>query len=279
MSDVFIPSHLEKYIRTETFPTTFCPGCGCGTILHCYISALSELAIEPQHTVSVSGIGCSSWIPSPHFKGDTLHSTHGRSVAFATGIKIMKPGKYVTVIAGDGDLAGIGLSHLIHAARRNIGISVFLVNNYVFGMTGGQFSSTTPAGVKTTTSPFKNLESSLPIADIMAISGANYVARWTTYHVKDLIESMKTSFQTKGFSFIEIISPCPMNYGKFIGKRNPSDFLQFFKDHSIAVEKAHSLSSEQKEDKFIVGQLAKKKTKELSAALWELTRDQMEDDG
>jgi 2-oxoglutarate ferredoxin oxidoreductase subunit beta len=113
----------------------------------------------------------------------------------------------------------------------------------------------------------------------MAISGANYVARWTTYHVKDLIESMKTSFQTKGFSFIEIISPCPMNYGKFIGKRNPSDFLQFFKDHSIAVEKAHSLSSEQKENKFIVGQLAKKKTKELSAALWELTRDQMEDDG
>ncbi len=277
MSEKYLPARFKRYLRKETLPTTFCPGCGSGTILHSYITALSDLNIQPEETISVSGIGCSSWIPSPHFKGDTLHATHGRSVAFATGVKLMQPEKYVTVIAGDGDLAGIGLSHLIHAARRNIGLSVFLVNNYVYGMTGGQFSPTTPIGIKTTTSPYQNQESSLPIADIVALSGANYVARWTTYHVKDLIESMKASFQTKGFSFIEIISQCPMNYGKFIGKKQPSTFLQFFKENSLPVDQADSLSSEQKKNKFIVGTLTKKSTPELSARLWNVTREQMSD--
>ena len=278
MNDSFLPSDLKRYVREETLPTTFCPGCGCGTILHSYIKALSDLKIEPEKTVSVSGIGCSSWIPSPHFKGDTLHATHGRSVAFATGVKLMQPEKYVTVIAGDGDLVGIGLSHLIHAARRNIGLSVFLVNNYVYGMTGGQFSPTTPVGIKTTTSPYQNQESCLPIADIVALSGANYVARWTTYHVKDLVESMKISFQTEGFSFVEIISQCPMNYGKFIGKKQPSAFLQFFKENSLSVEKASSLNCEQKKDKFIVGTLTKKTTPELSERMWNITQEQMSDD-
>lgn len=275
MNESYFPAHLKKYIREETLPTTFCPGCGCGTILQSYVKALSDLEIEPDSTVSVSGIGCSSWIPSPHFKGDTLHTTHGRSVAFATGVKLMQPDKYVTVIAGDGDLAGIGLSHLIHAARRNIGLSVFLVNNYVYGMTGGQFSPTTPLGIKTTTSPYENQESSLPIADIVALSGANYAARWTTYHVNELIESMKVAFQTKGFSFIEIISQCPMNYGKFIGKKQANDFLQFFKENSLSVEQAGSLSSEQKKDKFIVGTLTQKSTPELSERLWQISRQQM----
>lgn len=277
MSEEFIPSHLEKYVRKNTLPTTFCPGCGCGTIFHCYITALSELQIEPENTVSVSGIGCSSWIPSPHFNGDTLHTTHGRSVAFATGVKIMMPDTFVTVIAGDGDLAGIGLGHLIHAARRNIGISVFLVNNYVFGMTGGQFSPTTPKGIKTTTSPYQNPESSLPIADLLAISGANYVARWTTYHVKELIQGMKDALHTEGFSFVEIISQCPMNYGKFIGKRNPSDFLEYFKDHSISINDINSLSEEKLSDKFIVGTLVEKNTVEFSKSLWEITKKEMGD--
>ncbi len=276
MNKIYLPPNLKKYLREETLPTTFCPGCGSGTILHSYITALSQLDIKPEDTISVSGIGCSSWIPSPHFKGDTLHTTHGRSVAFATGIKLMKPEKYVNVIAGDGDLAGIGLSHLIHAARRNIGLSVFLVNNYVYGMTGGQFSPTTPKKIKTTTTPYENQESSLPISDIMAISGANYVARWTTYHVKELIESMKESFQTKGFSFIEIVSQCPMNYGKFIGKKQPSELLQLFKDNSISIEKARSLSSEEKKNKLIVGTLAKKTTPEYSEMMWNITKKKME---
>ena len=160
------PEHgLLKYLRREILPTTHCPGCGCGQVLNAYVHALDDLQIDPKDIISVTGIGCSSWIPSPYLKCDTLHTTHGRAVAFATGVKIIRPQSRVVVIAGDGDLAGIGGNHLIHAARRNVGLAVFLVNNYIYGMTGGQVSPTTPFGVATTTTPYNNAEYPLKVAD------------------------------------------------------------------------------------------------------------------
>jgi len=137
---------LMKYLRSEIMPHRFCPGCGCGTVLNAFVHAVDEMGLDPVRMVCVSGIGCSSWIPSPYFRADTLHTTHGRPIAFATGVKIMRPDLTVVVIAGDGDVAGIGGNHLIHAARRNVDLSVFMVNNMIYGMTGGQVAPTTPRG-------------------------------------------------------------------------------------------------------------------------------------
>ena len=144
---------LLRYFREEILPTTFCSGCGGGTVLNCFTHAVDQMGLDIDNMVTVTGIGCSSWITSPYFKADTLHTTHGRAIAFATGVKVARPEMDVVVIAGDGDLSGIGGNHLIHAARRNIGLTVFLVNNFIYGMTGGQVAPTTPAGMRTSTTP------------------------------------------------------------------------------------------------------------------------------
>ena len=258
---------MIKYLRREVLPTTFCQGCGCGTILNAYVKALDDLEIDPREVVSVTGIGCSSWIPSPNFHGDTLHTTHGRAIAFATGVKVMKPDMKVVVIAGDGDLIGIGGNHLMHAARRNIGVTVFLVNNFVYGMTGGQSSPTTPMGILTASSPYKNIESPFNIAEVVSACGANYVARWTTYHVFSLVDSMKHAIQKKGFSFVEIISQCPMNYGRYVKRRTGVELLQYFKENSINVEKAKDMSEDELNGKFVVGELIERNRREFTEQL------------
>ena len=263
---------MEKYLRLNIFPTAFCPGCGCGTILNVFIHTLDKLNIQPEEVAAVTGIGCSSWIPSPYFKGDVLHTTHGRSIAFATGVKIVKPEMKVVVFGGDGDLIGIGGNHLIHAARRNIDLTVFLVNNFVYGMTGGQVSPTTPHGIPTTTTPYGNAENPFAIAEVIAASGASFVARWTTYHVFSLARSMEKALQKKGFSFIEIISQCPTNYGRSINLRSGSEILQLFKERSISVEKAKKLSEEELKDKFIVGTIVDREKEEFTERLRSINR-------
>ncbi len=247
--------HMLKYLREEILPTLFCQGCGCGTVLNVYTRAVDELQLDPKTIVTVAGIGCSSWIPSPYFKADTLHATHGRAIAFATGIKVMKPEMKVIVIAGDGDLMGIGGNHLIHAARRNLDVSVFLVNNFIYAMTGGQFSSTTPCQVKTTTTPYENIETPFDIAGVVAAAGANYVSRWTTYNVFPLMESMQKAIQKKGFSFIEIISQCPTNDGRRREIGNAADFLTYFKKNSIRVEQAKTIPESELAGKIVIGKL------------------------
>lgn len=251
------PEHrLLKYLRTEILPTPFCPGCGCGTVLNTFAQAVDELRLDPKELVFVTGIGCSSWIPSPYFRGDTLHTTHGRAVAFATGVKVMRPELKVVIIAGDGDLAGIGGNHLIHAARRNIDLSVFMVNNWNYGMTGGQVSPATPYGVPTTTTPYRNPEHPLRAAELVAAAGAAYVARWTTYHVFPLMESMEKALQVKGFSFVEILSQCPVSYGKLVKMREAADFLELYRERSVRVEKARTMDPAELEERFVVGKLA-----------------------
>lgn len=261
---------LFKYLRKEVLPTAFCPGCGCGIVLNCYAHAVDELQLDPNNIIAVTGIGCSSWIPSPYFLGDTLHTTHGRPIAFATGVKVIRPEKTVVVIAGDGDLIGIGGNHLIHAARRNIDIKVFLVNNLIYGMTGGQLAPTTPTGVSTTTSPYGNVEHPFEIAELVAAAGAGYVARWTTYHVFPLMESMQKALTKKGFSFIEIRSQCPISYGRRVGKRSGSEALKEYKESSVRANEASKMSADELKGKIIIGKLIEKDKEEFTESLRKL---------
>ena len=266
---------LMSYLREEVMPHIFCVGCGCGTVLNVFTNAIDDLGLDPKKMVCVSGIGCSSWIPSPYFKADTLHTTHGRPIAFATGVKIMRPDLTVIVIAGDGDVAGIGGNHLIHAARRNIDLTVFMVNNMIYGMTGGQVAPTTPVGVKTTTTPYRNVEPPFRVADLVATAGASYVARWTTYHVLPLKKSMQTAIDKKGFSFIEIISQCPDNYGRRIGLHSGVDFLKIFKKKSVRVEKIGKMSKEELKDRIIIGKLQDDDRPEYVSELHKITDEQV----
>jgi len=268
---------LHSYLRQEILPTTFCTGCGCGTVLGAFAQAVDELALPPEEIVTVTGIGCSSWITSPYFKADTLHTTHGRPLAFATGVKVMLPDMKVIVIAGDGDIAGIGGNHLIHAARRNIDISVFMVNNWNYGMTGGQVSPATPLGARTTTTPYRNVEQPLKTAELVAAAGANYVSRWTTYHVFPLTEAMQYAITKKGFSFVEIIAQCPVSYGKMVNMRSGTDFLNLYRDSSIRIEKARGLSEEELADKIVIGKIVERDAEEYVEKLYRVNFEQTTD--
>ena len=260
-------NNIFNYIREEIFPTAFCPGCGCGTVLNCFVHMLDKAGIDKRDLILVTGIGCSSWIPSPYLEADTLHTTHGRPIAFATGVKVMKPDKYVVVIAGDGDLAGIGGNHLLHAARRNVGLKVFLVNNYIYGMTGGQVAPTTPTGVPTATTPYGNPEPPMNIAEIVTAAGADYVARWTTYHVRKLMHSMEEAMKKKGFSLIEIMSQCPVSYGRRVKLREGADMLRYFRDDSIPIEKTEDLTEDAVSGKIVIGKLVDRERTEFTEAL------------
>ncbi|MHA1593147.1 MAG: thiamine pyrophosphate-dependent enzyme [Candidatus Baldrarchaeia archaeon] len=219
-----------KYLRREILPTVFCPGCGNGIVINCFLKAVSDLGYEDLSGFAfVSGIGCASWCISPYFKADTLHTLHGRPIAFATGLKLARPDLQVVVISGDGDLAGIGGNHLIHAARRNMDLLVICINNLNYGMTGGQVSPTTPENVTTTTSPYGNIEPPFRLAELVAAAGANLSARWTTYHVGQIISTIKKGLKKEGFRFIEVISQCPTNFGRRIGIDKPPDLVKWIR--------------------------------------------------
>ena len=258
---------LGEYLREEILPHRFCSGCGCGTVLNVFANAVKELDLDPRQMVCVSGIGCSSWIVSPNFAADTLHTTHGRPLAYATGVKVMAPELQVVCIAGDGDITGIGGNHLIHAARRNIDLTVIMVNNMIYGMTGGQVAPTTPKGTVTSTTPHRNVEPPFQIADVVAAAGASYVARWTTFHAHQLVRSIKEALRVPGFAFIEIISQCPDNYGRRIGLGTAPDFLAMFKERSVTVRKAREMGEEELEGRFVVGQLVERRRPEFVSEL------------
>jgi 2-oxoglutarate ferredoxin oxidoreductase subunit beta len=200
---------LLKYMREDLLPTIFCPGCGNGIAIKAFFDALDELGINSlRKFVFVSGIGCASWIPSPYIRADSVHVLHGRAIPVATGIKLARPDLRVVVIGGDGDIAGIGAGHLLHSARRNIDLMVIMINNMVYGMTGGQVSPTTPLDRVTITTPRGNIEPPLDACRIVYEAGANYVARWTVGHYLQLKNSFKEALNRRGFRFIEIVSQC-----------------------------------------------------------------------
>lgn len=200
-----------KYLRVAP---KFCPGCGNEKVIDSMLLAIEKLYGSTDGFVFVSGIGCAAWIPSPHINADTIHTTHGRPITFATGIKLANPKLKVVVISGDGDLAGIGGNHLIHAARRNVEMTVICVNNLVYGMTGGQLSPTTPRGAITSTTINGNIEYPFDLARLVTDAGATYTARWTTAHRNQLQISIEKALMKgqKGFTFVEIISPCTTQF-------------------------------------------------------------------
>ncbi len=213
-AEKIVHSHpIDSILRAERLPHILCAGCGVGTVIHCYAAAIQKSGIEPNNHVCVSGIGCSGRT-SGYINIDTYHTTHGRAIPFAVGIVVHKPELEVTVISGDGDLTAIGGNHLIHAARRNVDLNVICINNFNYGMTGGQAGPTTPTYARTSTTPFGCGERSFNLPHLMAAVGASYVARWTVLHVRQLMQAMDRAMRKKGFTFIEVLSPCPTGFGR-----------------------------------------------------------------
>ena len=204
---------MDPWLRQERLPHIWCPGCGIGVAFSCTIAVMKESGKPKDSFAIVSGIGCSSRAAG-YLHVDSFHTTHGRSIPFATGLKLANPDLHVLVFAGDGDLFAIGGNHFIHAARRNIDLTVICINNYIYGMTGGQFSPGTPTGAISSTSPYGNEDTPFNLPHLAEAAGAVYVARWTTAHVRQLKKSIATAFDKKGFTFVEVISPCPTVYGR-----------------------------------------------------------------
>jgi 2-oxoglutarate ferredoxin oxidoreductase subunit beta len=235
-------------------------GCGNGTVITCTLSAIDTMSWKKEDTIFVSGIGCSSRAPG-YIITDSLHTTHGRALAFATGIKLANPALHVVVFTGDGDLAAIGGNHFIHACRRNIDLTVICMNNMIYGMTGGQGSPTTPVGAISTTTPYGSGEAAFDLCGLAAAAGANYAARWTSYHVKELTHAVRAGLESPGFSFIEVLVQCPTNYGRRNKFREVMNQIDYFKSHAMLVQKADRMRNEGKtipDDMFIVGEIAKR---------------------
>jgi len=242
------------YVREKNFPHIWCSGCGDGIALKSFIRSLKKLGIAKDDAVMVSGIGCSSRTPG-YVDINTLHTTHGRAIAFATGVKLAKPKLHVIVVTGDGDATAIGGNHYIHGARRNIDLTVLLYNNYIYGMTGGQVSPTTPLGKNASTAPFGNLEPSFNIAGLAQAAGASFVALGDVYHVQQLDKLIAAALAKKGFSVVEILSPCPTAYGRRNKQANPVDMMNWLKDNVIAKEKLDKMTEDERMGKVASGVL------------------------
>lgn len=211
----FVEVHpLDEVIRSDRMPHIWCPGCGIGIAMRCYAQAILDSGIPLENHVVVSGIGCSGRVAG-YMDIDSYHTTHGRAIPFAIGLKLANPELMVTVFSGDGDLAAIGGNHLIHGARRNVDINVICANNFNYGMTGGQFGPTTPLGAKSSTSPYGSPEHPFNFPYLLAAAGATFVSRWTTLHVRQTRADILYAFQKPGFCFIEVLSPCPIGFGKY----------------------------------------------------------------
>ncbi|MGC9517241.1 MAG: 2-oxoacid:ferredoxin oxidoreductase subunit beta [Methanomicrobiales archaeon] len=258
-----------KYLRKDRLPHIFCAGCGNGIVLNTFFNGMEMAEVNFDNIVMVSGIGCSSRIPG-YVKCDSLHTTHGRPISFATGIKLGNPEHDVVVFTGDGDAAAIGGNHLIHAARRNIDLTVICINNSIYGMTGGQISPTSPHGSYGSTAPYGALEKPFDLSKLVSAAGATYVARWTTVHPLQLSNAIKKGLKNKGFSFIEVISQCPTYYGRKNRMRSPIDMMNWMKENSVVNRRARKMSPEELEGKIILGEFANKKEPEFSEELFRL---------
>jgi 2-oxoglutarate ferredoxin oxidoreductase subunit beta len=228
------PGHSHPHddlIRTDRLPHIWCTGCGIGTVFASCLSAMKGGGLDLEKTAMVSGIGCSGRAAG-YVKLDSFHTTHGRAIPFATGLKLGNPELNVVVFSGDGDLFAIGGNHFIHAARRNIDMTVICVNNLTYGMTGGQVAATTPHQAKTTTTPVGNPESPFNLPLMALASGATYVARWTMLHIREMTDSIQTALTKSGFSFIEVLAPCPTNYGRR-NREKALETLKLYQDKTV----------------------------------------------
>ncbi len=237
-SEITVDSHpLDELFRADRLPHIWCPGCGLGPIMACYGETILNSGIPRDKHVVVAGIGCTGRIPG-YVNIDSFHTTHGRSIPFATGMKVANPELEVTVVSGDGDLFAIGGNHMLHAARRNVGIHVICVNNFNYGMTGGQGGPTTPMGARTSTTPYGCFETPINIPWLVAALGAEFVARWTALHVRQLKDAMARAVQKKGFTLIEVLSPCPIGFGRPNDLGEGLDEMHLYQEECIVDDNA-----------------------------------------
>lgn len=226
---------LDRFLKEGRIPHIWCSGCGIGIAFTAFVKALEKGQFDPDRTVVVSGIGCSGRAAG-YLDLDTYHTTHGRPIPFATGLKLAKPELKLVVFSGDGDLFAIGGNHIIHAARRNIDITVICINNFNYGMTGGQGGPTTPLEARTTTTPYGCAEHPFNLIYLAKAAGAVYVARWTVLHTYEMRDAMIEGMNKRGFSFIEIISPCPTGYARHNKLGSALDLMRFYKDNSYLAD-------------------------------------------
>ncbi len=270
----------DTYIRDSMWPSIFCTGCGIGNVLNYTLRAVDSLALDIDKVVFCSGIGCSSRLPG-YIEADGLHTTHGRAIAFATGVKLAAPDLEVIVFTGDGDMAGIGGNHFIHAARRNLDLTVICINNFNYGMTGGQVSPTTPVAGATTTTPYGSLEEPFDLCRLAIGAGAPFVARWTMGYPYEIIAAVEAAIRTPGFGFVEILAPCPTGFGKANQQRDAPAAWSWYREHTITRVELSRLPPEERaaNTKIVVGTLWQADKPEYGARWRELVaRVQEQDD-
>ncbi len=246
--------NVKRYLRREKLPHIWCPGCGHGIVLSALVRAIATVGLDQNKTVIVSGIGCSSRA-SGYMDFDTIHTTHGRALAFATGIKMANPELNVIVLTGDGDAAAIGGNHLIHAARRNIGITCICLNNNIYGMTSGQYSPTTPECALATTAPYGNIDPSFDLCKLVTAAGASYVARGTAMQARLLEKLMVKALQNDGFSFVEAVDQCPTYFGRKNKQGDAYNMMKLQQERSVPVSKAKSMELPDLAGKLVVGEI------------------------
>jgi 2-oxoglutarate ferredoxin oxidoreductase subunit beta len=246
---------VKKLLRTKFMPHIWCPGCGHGIIMHAILRALADLEIPKEKICISSGIGCSSRMPG-YIDACTLHTAHGRSLAFATGVKLANPDLTIVNVMGDGDSTAIGGNHFIHACRRNIGITAVVMNNNIYGMTGGQASPTTPEGAFAATAPYGSVDPTFDICKLAEGAGATYVARVTVAQPAMCEQILKKAIehQKKGFAVVEIVSFCHTQFGRKNKRSRPMDNFNYLKDNSVMKAKADTMTPEELKGKIIIGE-------------------------
>ena len=244
---------LQKYLRKGTLPHFYCAGCGAGQVLHYFVQAAQDLKLDFDKLVGIGGVGCTARIPV-FMDVEALHGIHGRTLPWATGIKLHNPELKVVIFAGDGDAASIGGNHLIHACRRNLDVTMIVVNNLTFGMTGGQVAPTTPKAAVSTTTPYGNEEQPFDLCKLAIAAGATFVSRWNTSRSTQAVRAIKKALQHRGFSLVEIICQCPTQFGRAaIGSGDPIKLLDWIEECSITQEEAKKLPEQEAAKKFVLG--------------------------
>lgn len=266
--------NTRDYIKEKEFPLFICPGCTHGTVANAFLHVASQIDLNQNNTVLVSAIGCAGRVPV-YLDFNVLRVTHGRALAFATGIKLSKPDVKVIVFMGDGDAVAIGGNHFIHAARRNIDLTAIVCRNEIYGMTGGQYAPTTPMGCKAVTAPYGMLEPTFDICDLAAGAGATYVARSDAYHVTHLQQILKKAIEHKGFSMVEAVTSCPTQFGRRNKIPDPVDMLKDIKNSTIMKEAADKLSKDELQGKLIIGEFVNITRPELCDSFAELIERRM----
>ena len=252
---------FDKFLRGGKLPHMWCPGCGNGIIINSLIRAVEKTGIDQNKVVVVAGIGCSSRA-NGYLDFCGLHTNHGRALAYATGVKMHDPDLKVIVVTGDGDCTAIGGNHFIHACRRNIDITTVVFNNDNYGMTGGQYSPTTPTGARTKTTVYGNIDDPFDICKLAEAAGASFVARTTSYHVPMLTDLIAQAIMHKGFSVVEAVTSCPTLFGRLNKLGDAPAMLLHLQKISVPLAQAAKMTEEELKDKLIIGKFVEDKTRE-----------------